>query len=124
ARAPGLGADGASYRRPLEPLAARWDTLLAAIERPVVHLPHHPLLLARFGLPGLLPSPVAARWLFKDARARALLAGVAAHSFLPLDAPLTTTFVFLLGVSAHAAGWPLARGGSQRIVDALASYLR
>src|SRR5439155_3162036 len=53
-----------------------------------------------------------------------LLAGVAAHSFLPLDAPLTTTFVLLLGVSAHAAGWPLARGGSQRIVDALASYLR
>src|SRR5207237_7223179 len=94
------------------------------IQRPVVRLPRHPLLLARFGLPGLLPSTIAARWLFKDARARALLAGVAAHSFLPLDAPLTTTFVLLLGVSAHAAGWPLARGGSQHIVDALAASLR
>jgi len=120
----GLGTDGPAYRRLVEPLATRWDTLLGEVQQPMVHIPRHPLLLARFGLAGLLPATVAARWFFKGARARALLAGVAAHSFLPLDAPLTTTFVLLLGVSAHAAGWPLPRGGTQRIADALVSYLR
>jgi phytoene dehydrogenase-like protein len=72
----------------------------------------------------MLPADFAARRFFKGARARALFAGLAAHSFLPLDAPFTSAFALVLAVSGHAVGWPFPRGGSQRIADALASYLR
>ncbi len=120
----GLEDDAASYRRIVAPLVADWDALLAETMRPMLHLPRHPLLLARFGLPAMLPADFAARRLFKGTRARALFAGLAAHSFLPLDAPFTTAFALILAISGHAVGWPLPRGGSQRIADALASYLR
>ena len=122
--AAGLGDDGGRYRRIVAPVVADWEALLAEIQRPMLHLPRHPLLLARFGIPAMLPADFAARRLFKGARARALFAGLAAHSFLPLDAPFSTAFGLVLAISAHAVGWPVARGGSQRITDALASYLR
>ncbi len=122
--AAGLGDDGGAYRRLLAPLVADWEELLAEVMRPMLHVPRHPLLLARFGIPSMFPTDFAARRLFKGQRARALMAGLAAHSFLPLDAPFTTAFGLLLAISGHAVGWPLPRGGSQRIADALASYLR
>jgi phytoene dehydrogenase-like protein len=118
----GLGDDARAYRRLVGPLAQRWDDLLGEVSRPMLHLPRHPLLLARFGIPAMLPATTTAR-LFKTTRARALFAGLAAHSFLPLDAPFTTAFALVIGVSAHAVGWPMPRGGSQKIADALASYL-
>ena len=124
ATADGLGADAGAYRRIVEPLVTDWDALLSEILRPMLHLPRHPILLARFGIPALLPAEVAARRLFRGVRARALFGGLAAHSFLPLDAPFTTAFALILAVSGHAVGWPLPRGGSQRIADALAGYLR
>lgn len=120
----GLGDDGGAYRRIIAPVVADWEALLAEIQRPMLHLPRHPVLLARFGIPAMFPADFAARRLFKGARARALFAGLAAHSFLPLDAPFSTAFGLILAISAHAVGWPVARGGSQRIADALASYLR
>ena len=120
----GLGEDAGAYRRLLGPLAADWDELLGEIVRPMLHLPRHPFLLARFGIPGMLPADFAAQRLFKGTRARAIFAGLAAHSFLPLDAPFTSAFALILASSGHAVGWPLPRGGSQRIADALASYLR
>jgi phytoene dehydrogenase-like protein len=92
--------------------------LLAPLLRP----PRHPLVLARFGLPALAP----ATWLqrrFDTDEARALFAGCAAHSFLPLGQPLTASFGLVLLTSAHAVGWPVAEGGSQAIVDALAAHL-
>jgi phytoene dehydrogenase-like protein len=119
----GLGDDAGAYRRLVGPLVARWDDLLAEVDRPMVHLPRHPFLLARFGIPAMFPVTTTAR-LFSTARARALLAGLGAHSFLPLDAPFTTAFALVLGLAGHAVGWPLPRGGSQKIADALASYLR
>ena len=122
--ADGLGLDAGAYRRLVGPLVGPWDQLLGEIVRPILHVPRHPFLLARFGLPALLPASVAARRFFRGERARALFAGLAAHSCLPLDAPLTSSFALVLGVSAHAVGWPFPRGGSQRIADALASYLR
>ena len=120
----GLGDDAGAYRRLVAPLAADWDDLLADVLRPMLHIPRHPLLLARFGIPAMLPADFAARRLFKGTRARALFAGLAAHSFLPLDAPFTSAFALMLAISGHAVGWPFPRGGSQRIADALASYLR
>ena len=124
ATARGLGEDATTYDRLIGPLAERWDEILAEVTRPMLHLPRHPLLMARFGIPAVLPVQFAARHLFKGTRARALLGGLAAHSFLPFDAPFTMAFALMLGVSGHAVGWPMPRGGSQKIADALASYLR
>jgi phytoene dehydrogenase-like protein len=121
--AAGLGDDAAAYRALIGRLASAWPQLLEDIGRPVLHFPRHPFLLARFGLPALLPASLSSR-VFRGTRARALYAGMAAHSFLPLDAPLTTAFAISLASSAHAVGWPFPRGGSQKISDALASYLR
>src|SRR5438067_7303629 len=117
----GLGADAPAYRRVVAPLAARFQELLADALGPMLRLPRHPLLLGRFGVRAMLPS---SRLPFRGERARALVAGLAAHSFLPLEAPLTASFALMLGVAAHAAGWPIARGGSQRVADALAATLR
>jgi phytoene dehydrogenase-like protein len=119
--ASGLGADAHAYRRVVAPLANRFPDLLGEVLGPILHLPRHPLLLARFGMRAARP---AGRLPFRGERARALVAGLAAHSFLPLEAPLTASFALILGAAAHAAGWPIARGGSQRIADALVAALR
>jgi len=117
----GLGSDGPAYLRLVAPLANRFQELLGDTLGPMLRMPRHPFLLGRFGVRAVLPS---SRLPFHGERARALVAGLAAHSFLPLDAPLTGSFALMLGVAAHSAGWPMARGGSQRIADALAATLR
>src|SRR5690242_15561592 len=117
-----LGEDGAAYRKLFRPLADDWDELSAEFLQPVLHLPRHPLSLAKFGLRALLPSTLLARMLFKNEAARALFAGIAAHSFLPLNSPVSGAFGLVLGAAAHAVNWPLPRGGSQSISNALAGY--
>jgi phytoene dehydrogenase-like protein len=97
---------------------------LSMILRPVLRLPQHPFLLARFGVLALLPARRLTSLFFKRQRSRALFAGIAAHSMLSLDAFLSGSFGLILGCLGHAVGWPLARGGSQRISDALAGHLR
>jgi len=119
--AKGLGADAGAYRRVVAPLADRFQDLLGDTLGPILRMPRHPLLLGRFGMRAALPS---GRLPFRGERARALVAGLAAHSFLPLDAPFTASFALILGAAAHAAGWPIARGGSQRIADALVATLK
>jgi phytoene dehydrogenase-like protein len=117
-----LGSDAAAYRRLLKPLVARAPELLRELLAPL-RLPRSPLLLARFGLSGALSAQLLARR-FEGARARGLFAGLAAHSMLPLSKPPSAAFGLMLALLGHHAGWPLARGGSQAIADALASYLR
>ena len=124
ATAAGLGPDGRAYRRLVEPLVGEWDDLAADALGPLVRIPRHPFVLARLGLPGLFPARMLARRAFGTERARALFAGLAAHSVLPLDAPLTASFALMFAVATHVASWPLARGGSQRVADALAARLR
>jgi phytoene dehydrogenase-like protein len=119
-----LGEDGPAYRRMMEPLVTRWDDLAVELLQPMLHLPRHPLLMARFGVRAVQSGAGLARRSFRGAHARALLSGMAAHSFLPLEAPISASFALVLGAAAHAVGWPLARGGSQRIADALAACLR
>lgn len=121
--AAGLGADGAAWSRTVG-VVARDRAKLGPLTGPLLAFPRHPIALARFGAMGLLPARPFARRLFRGERARAAFAGLAAHSFLSLDAPLSTAFALLLGGTAHAVGWPLPRGGSQRISDALAAVLR
>ncbi len=124
--AAGLGADGPAWRRLMQPLARDWDDIARAFLGPLrpFALATHPLALGRFGVRALLPASLLARLTFRGDAARALFAGMAAHAMLPLDQPPSAAFGLMLGVSAHVAGWPFARGGSQRIADALAAYLR
>ena len=120
-----LGCDAQAYRRLMEPLATNWDTFADVLLGPLrPQTFRHPFLLAPFGLKALRSARSLARQLFKGERAPALFAGMAAHSFLPLDQSLSTAFALMLGASGHAVGWPMARGGSQMIVNALAAYLR
>ncbi|MGH9455628.1 MAG: phytoene desaturase family protein [Terriglobia bacterium] len=119
----GLGSDAASYRRLMTRLASDWSDLEPILLGPL-RLPHHPIALARFGKSALRPASRLAKTLFKGERARALFAGLAAHSMLPLERVPSAAFGLILGVTAHTVGWPLPRGGAQRIADALASYLR
>jgi phytoene dehydrogenase-like protein len=121
--AAGLGADGDAYRSLLGPLVREADALVELLLAPLP-LPKRPLLLTRFGLSGLLPAERLARWRFDGERARALFAGIAAHSIQPLGRPATAAYGLVLAVAAHAYGWPFARGGSQQLADALASCLR
>jgi phytoene dehydrogenase-like protein len=117
-----LGADAERWARMMAPFLARSDQLFREVLQPV-RVPRRPLLMARFGWLGLQRcTRLAAR--FETPHARGLFAGCAAHSFLPLDAPASASFGLVLALAGHAMDWPVARGGSQRIVDALAAHLR
>jgi phytoene dehydrogenase-like protein len=119
----GLGEDEARWQRLFAPLARDAEPLLEDVLAPL-HLPAHPLLLARFGARATLPATALARLSFRGAKARGVFAGLAAHSMLRLERPPSAAFGLMLGLLAHSVGWPLPRGGSQRLADALASYLR
>ncbi len=120
--AAGLGRDAAPYRRLVGPLLRQPRKLLAEILAPA-HLPAHPVALGRFGIHALLPTTVLGRLLFREQRARALLAGCAAHSALPLTRPVSAAAGMVFLMTAHIATWPVARGGSSAISTALAGYL-
>ncbi len=118
----GLGADGPAWRRLFAPLAADFDALIEDVLRPVPHLPAHPVALARFGLRALQPATtVARRWHTEEARA--LFGGAAAHLMYPLTGPASSAVGLMLIGAAHRFGWPVARGGSRTITDALAALL-
>ena len=118
-----LGIDGRAWRRLMEPLVDQWDCFAEEILGPVIHLPRHPWLLARFGVHALAPAELLARALFRSPRTRALFAGLAAHSFLSLRSPLSAAVAIVLGAAAHAVGWPIPAGGAQAIPDALLGVL-
>jgi phytoene dehydrogenase-like protein len=94
------------------------------ILRPMPSIPHSPFLMASFGIRAIQPASFLSKTLFRTERARALFAGLAAHSFLRLESPLSAAFGIILGASGHAVGWPVAKGGSQSIANALAGVLR
>jgi phytoene dehydrogenase-like protein len=119
-----VNPDESRYRRLLGPLVRNWDKLVHDILAPTVHLPAAPVSLARFGLHALMPATRLARSAFRGFRAQALFAGLAAHSIVPLDRAGTSAIGLVMAAAGHTAGWPLPRGGSQCIANALASYLR
>jgi phytoene dehydrogenase-like protein len=118
-----LHEDADAYRRLMKPLARNWENLSIEFLQPILHWPQHPITLAHFGILGLFPAMVLAKFVFKGERALSLFAGIAAHSFLPLEAPVSSAFALVLGLAGHAVGWPIPRGGSQQISNALAGYL-
>src|SRR5467141_2223729 len=117
-----LGRDGKRWRRLMQPFADHWSDLSAEILRPLHVLTPHPFLLARFGLVAFPSAKILAQ-LFRSERTKALFAGLAAHSFLSLDEPLSAAFGIILGAAAHAVGWPISRGGAQSITSALCAHL-
>jgi phytoene dehydrogenase-like protein len=118
-----LGRDAAAYQQLMGPLVDDWDRLESDLLGPFPLPPRHPLAMARFGLRAVRSAQGLAQHVFEGERARALFAGLAAHSMLPLDRPVSAAFGLVLGIVAHAVGWPMARGGSQQFADALVAHL-
>jgi len=121
--AAGLGADADAYRHLFAPLVRASEPLFGDLLAPL-RPPRHPLLMGRFGLSAIRSAHGLLRSRFEGPRARALLGGCCAHSMLSLRAPVSAAFGIVLSMTAHAVGWPVARGGSQRLADALAAHLR
>ena len=121
ATARGLHPDKNAYLHALRPFVEEADTLFPELLKPL-GIPRHPMLLARFGWSAMKSAERLASDWFTGSRGRALLGGCAAHSFLPLDAPFSAAIGLTLLIAGHASGWPLAKGGSQAISDALAQY--
>src|SRR3990172_1894702 len=119
-----LGEDGAAYKRLIGPFVANWKKLISEILGPLRIPPRHPWILARFGYYAIRSAQSLATSQFKGVRGRALFAGLGGHSIQSLDQPATAAFGLVLGTSGHATGWPLARGGSQSLSDALGDYFR
>lgn len=121
--AAGLGVDGDAYRALLEPLTEDFEVLVRMILSPL-RFPRRPLHMARFALPALRSMCGLSRARFRESRAGALLAGIAAHAMVPLDQLATSSFALVLAMAGHAVGWPVAQGGSQAIADALVAHYR
>ena len=117
-----LGLDGGNYQRLLAPFCDHWEKLTEEILRPL-RVPRHLLLVARFGLCALRSAQNILLHRFHGERARALWAGLAAHSMLPLDQAPSAAAGLVLAASGHAVGWPFPQGGAQQIASALSSYL-
>lgn len=117
-----LGTDASSYQKLFTPLVNNWEKLAPALLGPL-RFPRHPLAMARFGLHALRSASGFVRARFKEERTRALFAGVVAHSCLSLDKTATASFGLVLLALGHVVGWPIPRGGTQNISNALAAYL-
>jgi phytoene dehydrogenase-like protein len=117
-----LGVDGSAWNKLVRPFVNHWTEFVAEVLRPISFIPRNPLLMARFGMLGLQSAETVSRR-FRSQRTRALFAGLAAHSFLSLDEPLSAAIALLLAVAAHGVGWPIPRGGAQSLTNALCGVL-
>lgn len=118
-----LGADAKNYLRLFGSLTKNWDVLAAEVLKPI-RIPHHPLALASFGLRAICSATGLANSSFREEEAKALFAGMAGHSVLDLNMAGSASYGLILTIAAHKVGWPIAKGGSQKIADALAAYFR
>lgn len=118
-----LGADGKEWRKIVQPFARQWPQFIEGALGPLLRIPSHPLLMARFGLNAIQPATIFADRHFRGVRARALFAGLAAHSCLDLNRALSSAPGLMLGIAAHTVGWPVPRGGAGSITRALIKHL-
>ncbi|TKK67512.1 NAD(P)/FAD-dependent oxidoreductase [Ilyomonas limi] len=116
-----LGIDARAYKKLMQPLYNNIDTIFPFILGPL-RLPKHPLIMARFGYYALQPAAFLANTLFKTKRVKSLFAGMAVHSILPLNKPATAAVALVLMLAAHNNNWPIPKGGSQQIANALGAY--
>jgi phytoene dehydrogenase-like protein len=118
-----LGVDGKAWQSLVGPIAERWNDFAADAFGPLLRVPKHPLLMAKFGLTVLQPARTIATSYFRSERTRAVFAGLAGHSFLSFDRPLSGTIGVMFGASVHGPGWPIPRGGAKSIASALIGLL-
>ncbi len=118
-----LGADSEAFGRLMRLVLRDWESLMEQLLGSP-RIPRHPLLLARFGLKAICSASALAKAHFRGREAQALFAGLAAHSVLPLERPGSAAVGLILGAAAIKGGWPLARGGSSSLANALEKYLR
>jgi phytoene dehydrogenase-like protein len=118
-----LGEDGRAWQGLMRPLVDHWAEFAKDALGPMVRIPKHPLRMAHFGLFGLQSAISIADARFKSARTRALFGGLAGHSFLSFDAPLSSAAALVLAGAAHAVGWPVPKGGAGALTQALVGYL-
>ncbi len=118
-----LGEDGETWRRLVQPAADHWREFAEDSLGPLLRIPRHPLRMARFGLTALKSAHSFARSHLRNPRARAVFAGLAGHSCLSFDRPLSATIGLMFGITIHAVGWPVPRGGAQAITRALIGFL-
>lgn len=119
-----LGTDAAAYRKLMQPLVDDWEYIAPEVLRPLRFPPRYPFKLARFGISAIRSAQGLAKSVFQSERAQGFFAGIAAHSMLSLEKTGSASFGLVLAMAGHAVGWKIARGGSQKIADALSSYLR
>jgi phytoene dehydrogenase-like protein len=119
-----LGEDGDAWRKLMQPAADDWQEFAQDSLGPLLHVPRHPLRMAKFGLSALESAQHFATSHFSNARTRAVFAGLAGHSCLSFDEPLSATVGWMFGITIHAVGWPIPRGGARAIAQALTSYLK
>jgi len=115
-----LGADKQAYLNLIQPVVKDWPVIASDVLGPL-HYPQHPLAMARFGLHALTSATYLSRQ-FKTSEAKALFAGMAAHSMQPLSKLTTSAAALVLMACGHLRGWPIPKGGSDQIANALASY--
>ena len=119
-----LGTDGPAYRRSVSFWVEHWEELFADLVGPLPLPPRHPFTIARVAPHSILPADILARLLFRNEATQALFAGMAGHSMLPLNCPLTGAFGLMLSMLSHVVGWPIVQGGTQGLANALISYYR
>jgi phytoene dehydrogenase-like protein len=117
-----LGADESAYLSLYEPILANWDHIQQDIFGPIPIPPRHPITAARFGVKALQSARALAHSSFSEEPARAIFAGMAAHSIMPLETPATAAFGLVTNLLAHIVGWPMVKGGTQNLANALAAY--
>ena len=115
--------DYRAWRSLMEPIVADWPAILDAVTHPLLSIPKHPFAMARFGLKAMLPATTLTRTTFLKGPAKALFAGCAAHSVLPLSRVASSATGLVLAAAAHTTGWPIVAGGAQSLSNALAAYL-
>jgi len=118
-----LGEDGKAWRHLVGPAAEHWSDFATDILGPLMRVPRHPMLMAKFGLTVLQPADALAASCFRSERTRAVFAGLVGHSFLSFDQPLSGTIGVMFGASVHGPGWPIPKGGAKAITAALIRLL-
>jgi phytoene dehydrogenase-like protein len=119
-----ISPDSMAYTRLIRSMVRDWKQLVPEILSPPLHFPSHLLAMTQFGTKALFPASTLNNLLFRGERAKALFAGLACHSIVSLDQVATSAIGLVMAAAGHAVGWPIPRGGSQQITEALASCLR
>jgi phytoene dehydrogenase-like protein len=115
--------DARAWRSLFAPTIRDWPKIVEGITHPLLGFPRSPMAMANFGLAAMFPAKSLANSIFREGPARAIFAGCAAHSVMPLSRVGSAATGIILAAAAHTTGWPIVAGGAQSLTNALVSYL-